>query len=111
MAASTQDIINEKLDRHFDLKHLDVINESGNHNVPPGSESHFKVVMVSPDFEGTRLIARHRAVNETLAEELAAGVHALALHTYTPDEWQARFGDAPMSPPCLGGKAGEGSDP
>ena len=103
-----QDTINEKLDARFDLKHLDVINESGNHNVPPGSETHFKVVMVSLDFEGARLIARHRLVNEALADELAGEVHALALHTYTPDEWQARFGDAPMSPPCLGGKASEG---
>ena len=107
---STQDLINEKLDARFDLKHLEVVNESGNHNVPPGSESHFKVVMVTPEFEGARLLARHRAVNETLAEELAGGVHALALHTYTPDEWQARFGDAPMSPPCLGGKATEAAD-
>ena len=104
----TQDIISEKLDQRFDLKHLDVVNESGNHNVPPGSETHFKVVMVSADFDGARLLARHRAVNEVLAEELAGDVHALALHTYTPEEWQARFGDAPMSPPCLGGKAAEG---
>ena len=108
MTLSTQDIISEKLDQRFDLKHLDVVNESGNHNVPPGSETHFKVVLVSPDFEGSRLIARHRAVNETLAQELAGGVHALALHTYTPGEWAARFGDAPMSPPCLGGRKAEG---
>ncbi len=107
MTATTQDLISGKLDASFDLKHLDVVNESGNHNVPPGSETHFKVVMVSPDFEGSRLIARHRAVNEVLADELAGEVHALALHTYTPEEWQARFGDAPMSPPCLGGKAAE----
>jgi BolA protein len=105
---TTQDNINAKLDQRFDLKHLEVVNESGNHNVPPGSETHFKVVMVSPEFEGQRLIARHRAVNAVLAEELAGAVHALALHTYTPEEWQARFGDAPMSPPCLGGKAAEG---
>ena len=108
MKVSTQDMISEKLDQHFDLKHLDVVNESGNHNVPPGSQTHFKVVMVATDFEGSRLIARHRAVNEVLADELAGDVHALALHTYTPEEWQARFGDAPMSPPCLGGKAAEG---
>jgi BolA protein len=111
MALSIQDTINAKLDQRFDLKHLDVVNESGNHNVPPGSETHFKVVMVSTDFEGARLIARHRAVNEALADELAGGVHALALHTYTPQEWQDRFGNAPMSPPCLGGKAAEGDGP
>jgi len=108
MTRSTEDIINEKLGARFDLKHLEVVNESGNHNVPPGSETHFKVVLVSDEFADERLIARHRAVNETLSEELAAGVHALALHTYTADEWQARFGDAPMSPPCLGGGGGVG---
>lgn len=107
---STQDIINEKLDQRFDLKHLEVVNESGGHNVPPGSETHFKVVLVSDEFDGQRLIARHRAVNETLAAELAGGVHALALHTYSADEWQTRFGNAPMSPPCLGGKADERAD-
>jgi BolA protein len=46
-------------------------------------------------------------VNETLAEELAGGVHALAIHTYTEPEWRARFGAAPLSPPCLGGRATE----
>ena len=63
--------------------HLEVINESGNHNVAPGSESHFKVVLVAAEFEGQRLLARHRRVNGVLADELADSVHALALHTYT----------------------------
>jgi len=92
--------IEEKLARAIDLKHLEVINESGNHNVPPGSESHFKVVLVADEFGGQRLVSRHRRVNEVLAEELRNGVHALAIHTYTEDEWRARNGDAPMSPPC-----------
>ena len=104
---STRDTIIEKLAGRFDLRHLDVQNESASHNVPPGSESHFKVVLVSEEFAGQRLLVRHRAVNDILAAELAGGVHALALHTYTPDEWLARFGNAPMSPPCLGGGAGE----
>jgi BolA protein len=42
-------------------------------------------------------------VNAALAEELAGGVHALALHTMTPEEWFAKGGQAPESPPCLGG--------
>lgn len=83
--------------------HLEVVNESGNHNVPEGSESHFKVVIVSEKFEGVRLIDRHRLINDTLAEELAGPVHALAIHAYTEANWAARFGNAPMSPPCLGG--------
>ncbi len=102
-----QDIIERKLALRFAPAHLEVVNESGNHNVPRGSETHFKVVLVASGFEGLRLLARHRLVNETLAEELAAGVHALAIHTYTETEWRARFGAAPLSPPCHGGHAGE----
>ena len=99
--------IEEKLNAAITLQHLEVINESNNHNVPPGSESHFKVVLVSPDFLGLKLIARHRLVNKALEEELACDIHALALHTYTEDEWRSKNNKAPMSPPCLGGsKAG-----
>jgi BolA protein len=100
---SIQDRIIEKLDDAFELAHLEVVNESAGHNVPPGSETHFKVVLVAEAFSDQRLLNRHRAVNAVLAEELSGGVHALALHTYAPDEWKARFGDVPMSPPCLGG--------
>ena len=78
---SVEAAIEEKLAVELDLLHLDVVNESGNHNVPPGSESHFRVVLVSPVFEGERLIQRHRRVNAILSEELAGPVHALALHT------------------------------
>ncbi len=102
-----QTTIEEKLAEAMPLLHLEVVNESGNHNVPAGSESHFKVVLVSDDFSGQRLIARHRRVNQLLKEELAHEIHALAIHTYTLDEWQQKNGTAPLSPPCLGGSASE----
>ena len=96
--------IEEKLLSAFTPLHLDVINESSNHNVPPGSESHFKVTIVSKEFEDERLIKRHRAVNLVLAEELAEKIHALALHTYTEREWHDYYADnTPLSPNCLGG--------
>ena len=98
-----KDRIEQKLTDAFEPRHLEVVNESGNHNVPDGSETHFKVVIVSDEFDGRRLLARHRHVNETLADELAGPVHALAIHTYTALDWQERFGNAPMSPPCRGG--------
>ena len=66
-----QNNIEKKLLSHFDPQHLEVINESAMHNVPAGSESHFKVVIVTPMFGGERLINRHRAVNAILKEELA----------------------------------------
>ena len=96
--------IEKKLLSAFSPLHLDVINESNNHNVPPGSESHFKVTIVSSDFEDERLIKRHRAVNSVLAEELAEKIHALALHTYTEKEWHDYYAEnTPLSPNCLGG--------
>lgn len=98
-----QERIIEKLADAIDLQHLEVVNESGNHNVPAGSESHFKVVLVSEAFEALPLIARHRQVNGILSHELANDIHALAIHTYTAKEWRKKKGEAPMSPPCLGG--------
>jgi len=100
---SVQSGIENKLAQNFDLLHLEVENESSNHNVPPGSESHFKVVLVSNEFDGKTPVMRHRAVNKVLAEELANRIHALALHTYTEQEWRDKSGGAPLSPPCLGG--------
>ena len=100
---SVLDTIETKLDRDLVLQHLEVTNESASHNVPAGSESHFKVILVAEAFEAVRLLQRHRQINKILAEELEGPVHALAIHTYTLAEWQARHGDAPLSPPCLGG--------
>ena len=100
---SMQTQIEQKLAHGINTKHMEVINESSNHNVPPGSESHFKVVLVSDDFADKKLLQRHRMVNELLAEELQGMIHALALHTFTEQEWKDQNGDAPMSPPCLGG--------
>jgi BolA protein len=95
--------IEEKLADSIKLSHLDVINESNNHNVPEGSESHFKVILVSDDFNEKSLLQRHRMVNGILAEELQHKIHALAIHTYTISEWSEQNNNAPMSPPCLGG--------
>lgn len=82
---------------------LQVANESHMHNVPPGSESHFKVTVVSTEFDGKMLVARHRILNQLLKNELAGSVHALSLHTLTPTEWQEKDGEIIKSPPCQGG--------
>jgi BolA protein len=104
---NVQETIEQKVRQRLSPSFLLVENESHRHGVPPGSESHFKLTVVSADFENQSLVARHRMLNETLAAEFAAGLHALALHTYTPGEWNLRQGSAPESPPCLGGsKAG-----
>lgn len=87
----------------FSPDYMEVVNESHQHSVPPDSETHFKVTLVSEQFEGLRRVARHQRVYAVLAELLAGPVHALALHTYTDREWHARQGLAPTSPECRGG--------
>ena len=77
--AAIQQTIAAKLTKTFEPAHLAVINESGMHNVPPGSETHFKVVVVANIFHDKPLIERHRLVNEALSELLAGPVHALSI--------------------------------
>ena len=104
---TTQEIIEQKLVDAIPLEGLEVINESFMHNVPPGSESHFKVVIISDEFEGERLVKRHQRVNEALAEELASSVHALAIQTLTSEEWKEKGEKIMPSPECLGGSKGD----
>ncbi len=97
-----QETIVQKLTDSFQVMYLTVENESHKHSVPPGSESHFKVVLVTDDFENKRKVQQHQAVYQVLAQELAGDVHALALHTYDAAAWQGT-GEAPISPNCMGG--------
>ncbi len=97
-----QQTIESRLNSSFSIEHLAIENESHLHNVAPGSESHFKVTIVSEDFSELMLIKRHRLVNKALQQELQT-IHALALHTMTPDEWLSRAGKVADSPQCRGG--------
>lgn len=101
------EFIESQLSEHLKPTFLEIVDESHQHNVTPGAQSHFKVTVVTDAFIGQRLIGRHRQVNGLLADALAGPVHALALHTYTPEEWTARGEQAFASPACRGGsKAG-----
>ena len=99
---SMQQAIESKLEQAFTPEFLEVENESHMHNVAPGSESHFKVTIASDQFKDLMLIKRHRLVNAALADELGQ-IHALALHTLTPEEWFERAGKVADSPLCQGG--------
>ena len=94
--------IKEKLSQALNPTHLEVLNESYMHNVPKGSETHFKVIVVSDTFCGLTPIKRHRSINEILKEELSASVHALSITAKTPEQWSAN-NDVAKSPPCRGG--------
>ena len=102
-----QQTIEQKIAEGLNPVHLTVENESHMHNVPAGSESHFKVTVVAEQFEGKLPLARHRLLNALLSAELAGPVHALSMHALTPAEWEERGGVVPDSPLCRGGaKAG-----
>lgn len=95
---SMQEIIESKLTRKFAPERLAVINEShlhaGHHHTESdhhatfdgSGETHFRVRIVAPAFTGMSRIDRHRAVNDLLADELKAGVHALAIEPAAPGE-------------------------
>ncbi len=98
-----QNRIENTLNQALQPEHLEVINESGMHNVPKGSESHFKVIAVSHQFSEKSLVMRHRIINELLSDEIAGPIHALSLHTMTPSEWEQQEKSTADSPLCLGG--------
>lgn len=80
-------------------EHLQVLDESHMHS--RGLETHYKAVIVSEQFQGLNAVKRHQKVYASLGD-LMGQIHALALHTYTAQEW-AKNGAAPASPTCLGG--------
>jgi BolA protein len=80
-------------------QHLDVLDESHMHS--RGLETHYKAVIVSEEFSGLNAVKRHQKAYAAVGD-LMGQIHALALHTYTPNEW-AQQGVAPASPTCKGG--------
>jgi BolA family transcriptional regulator, general stress-responsive regulator len=94
--------IKEKLLIALNPTRLDVVNESelhAGHRTSPGTgDSHFRVLVVSAAFTGKSRVERHRIVNHLLKDELAGGVHALALSTLAPGE--------PLPIPTTGARGG-----
>lgn len=87
---SAEQRLKEKLMIALEPSRLDIINESalhaGHRSSPGTGESHFRILVISERFSGLTRVARHRLVNEALADELKGGIHALALTTLSPDE-------------------------
>ena len=83
MAMSVKDHIKAKLEAAFTPQQLEVIDESHQHaghsGARPGGQTHFRVKMVAASLTGKSRVEQHRAINGVLAQELAGGVHALAI--------------------------------
>jgi len=92
--------IEQCIQESFSHQVFELTNESHMHS-GPAPESHFKMILVSEDFEGVSKVKRQQAVYKAL-KALMPQFHALALHTYTPAEWSA-LTVTPKSPKCSGG--------
>lgn len=85
-----KDTITKKLQDAFAPESIEVKDESHQHEGhaghKPGGQTHFRVYIVSNAFIGKSRIDRHRMINQILKDDLAAGVHALAIHASAPGE-------------------------
>jgi len=97
-----QELIEIKLTDALIPEFLEVVNESHGHCHSENRETHFKITAVSAAFEGLSPVKRHQQLYGLLADELIAGVHALAFHLYTPAEWERRNQVSPESTHCVG---------
>jgi acid stress-induced BolA-like protein IbaG/YrbA len=78
----TPEEVRQYISQNLDCQHLEV----------SGDGSHFEAVIVSPQFEGKRLIARHQLVYAALGERMKSEIHALSMRTLTPEEFNAANG-------------------
>ena len=106
---SRKQLIEERLQGELAPIHLDVVDESSQHSVPAGSESHFNLTVVSERFDGMMRVERHRCIHQLLASELAGSLHALTLTLMTPAEFEAKGGASIASPRCHGGSKADKS--
>ncbi len=83
---------------------IHIIDETHQHHVPAGSESHFNITVIAKQFFSQSLLQRQRLVYRLLASEFNNGLHALTMQLWSPEEWQSKQHNQVQSPPCLGGK-------
>ena len=98
---SVQETIEQLLRDDLSPGILQIENESHMHS-GPATDSHFKITIVAELFAGLSRVKRHQHVYKLLAEQLQNEVHALALHLYSPGEWEEDSA-VPDSPNCRGG--------
>lgn len=95
-----QSLIEQRLNAGFPQLEMSIENESHMH-AGPATESHFKLVLITPAFEGLSQVKRHQAVYKVLGDVMGQ-IHALALHTFSPEEWLKQTKTVPASPLCAG---------
>lgn len=93
--------IEQRVRESFTVEFFDLLNESHQH-AGPATDSHFKLTIISQEFDGERLVKRHQRVYGLMQDLMQGPVHALSLHLFTPAEWQAKEKEVAESPNCRG---------
>ena len=86
----------------LNVSHHQLVNDSQKHS-GSATDSHYNLVLVSDDFAGIGPVKRHQQVYALVGELMNNPIHALALHCYTADQWQAKQEKMPATAPCMGG--------
>ena len=82
--------IRDAIEQRLDATHVEVIDHSSDHAGHAGAEAgggHFEVIVVSGKFEGVSRLASQRLVYEALGDLMTTEIHAVTMHTFTPDGW------------------------
>ncbi|CAD8063948.1 unnamed protein product [Paramecium sonneborni] len=96
-------LLSQKLNQDFNPSHLSIINESNLHSVPKGSETHFKITIVSNEFENRSHIQRHRAIYQSIDNlKNDYKIHAIQITAKTTCEWE-KSTEVNPTPSCRGG--------
>mgnify|MGYP001438773132 FL=1 len=85
--SSYKRIINA-LNKQLTIEHMFLENESSMHNVPPNSESHFKLIIASDDFIKLSKVKRHQLIYQILSKVMSE-IHALSIQAFTIEEYKA----------------------
>ena len=101
-----ENAIRQKIESSCSPEYFELENESHKHSVPVGSETHFRLLIVSDFFKNMSRVDRARKVHELLSLELKGGVHALSERMFTLEEWAGLSDQQKLmiSPSCLGKK-------
>ncbi|MGQ0578112.1 MAG: BolA family protein [Betaproteobacteria bacterium] len=86
---TTADLIRERL-APLAPDSLEVVDESDKHAGHAGAKEgggHYQLVIVSREFAGKPVLARHRLVYQALSDLMPGRIHALAIQAYAPEEW------------------------
>ena len=96
---SIESTINKIINESYNPLYIELVNESFMHNVPRGSESHFKLVVVSDIFKNMTLVQRHKHIYSSLKTTMN-NIHALSINAFDIDEFKLNPTKS-KSPDCI----------